>query len=49
MIDVYLLVPENFAELALKTNLKKEELRNMYEYDQQFGLVSKIYLVEKKS
>lgn len=44
-IQMYLLVPETIEELVMKTCLEKQTLLDMYNYDQRFGLVSKIYIV----
>lgn len=47
-IDVYILNEETILELSTKTDLTQKQLWDMYNHDQQFGLVSKIYLVPAK-
>lgn len=44
---VCLLVPETFDELSERTGFSVEVLRRMYEYDKDFGLQTKIVVVEK--
>lgn len=47
MIELFLLKPETIPDLAKKTGIPEENLRNLYDYDQEFSLVTKICVVEK--
>lgn len=42
---VFLLIPETIDELVEHTGLPREHFQAMYDYDQDFGLNSKIYLI----
>lgn len=42
---VFLLIPETIEDLAEYTGLPKKHFVEMYNYDQEFGLNSKIYLI----
>lgn len=48
MAEMFILVPETFERLAEKTGLTIEYLQNLYSQDKDFGLITKIILMEKK-
>lgn len=46
MIELFLLKPETIPDISKKSGIPEENLQNLYEYDQQFSLVTKIAVVE---
>lgn len=46
-IEVFIINNETIPEISKKSGLSIEDLENVLNYDLQFGLTSKLYLVEK--
>jgi hypothetical protein len=47
MVNMYLLVPENFHEISKQSGLDENVLQGLYDHDQSFGLVTKIVVVDR--
>ena len=45
LVTTYLVVPETFDDLSKDTGLPKEHFENIYRYDRDFDLVSKVYII----
>src|ERR1700754_370262 len=48
-IKTFLLTDENIAELASRTGISEEHFASIREWDDSFGITSKIYLIPEKS
>lgn len=44
-IKMYLLAEENLVELATRTGMTEKQFRDMWRYDLDFGVTTKIYLI----
>lgn len=48
-VKMYLLAEENMTELATRTGVSEKVFRDMWRWDNDLGVISKIYLIPEKS